>query len=258
MDKVIKRGVTWYQQKTEGKLSIDAISYHIGSEVWFGPNFPGLVGNQVNNQLFINYEPITHESLVKTLVKPGQAILDTLTPRKVLLWEAVVDGMIRASKLFDAVKKAVIYNDPNGIDKFTDIWIKNSGLITMTDKQSEICFNSLTAEKVESLHYASALAGEAGELSECILDYAINNNPLDIENLTEELGDKEFYSEALRQLHGISYDETRLHNIAKLSVRYAGKYSDQAAKERVDKKEEGLTDNKFKKAVEIFDKQPKL
>lgn len=59
--------------------------------------------------------------------------------------------------------------------------------------------------------------------------------PLDIENVREELGDIEFYLEGLRQLLAMPRDETLEHNITKLSKRYGEKYSDVAAKERKDK-----------------------
>lgn len=95
---------------------------------------------------------------------------------------------------------------------------------------------SLTPNKVNVLHMAVGVVGEAGELSEAIKKYVVYNKPLDRENLIEELGDLEFYLEGLRQGLVIDRDETLSANYAKLSKRYPGlMFSDAAANARADK-----------------------
>lgn len=86
------------------------------------------------------------------------------------------------------------------------------------------------------LHYASALTGECGEVSECIMKH-FKGDALDVENLLEEHGDIKFYERALLVLNEITDEQAENHNINKLAIRYKGKYSDKAAKERVDKQE---------------------
>jgi uncharacterized protein YabN with tetrapyrrole methylase and pyrophosphatase domain len=55
--------------------------------------------------------------------------------------------------------------------------------------------------------------------------------------MVEELGDLEFYMERIRQIVGITREETLKANIEKLSVRYGKTYSNEAAQARADKAE---------------------
>lgn len=55
---------------------------------------------------------INHPELVTALVKPGAAILETLSPEKADLLHAAVGVSGEAGELLDAVKKHVIYNKP--------------------------------------------------------------------------------------------------------------------------------------------------
>lgn len=51
----------------------------------------------------------THPQLVAALVKPGQAIIDSLTPLKAHLWHMASCIPGEAGELFDAIKKLVLY-----------------------------------------------------------------------------------------------------------------------------------------------------
>lgn len=91
-------------------------------------------------------------------------------------------------------------------------------------------------EAETALHAAVGVSGEAGELLDAVKKTWAYGKPLDRDNVIEELGDLEFYMEALRQALGITRDETLIQNQKKLGVRYAsGVYSDQHAIERKDK-----------------------
>jgi NTP pyrophosphatase (non-canonical NTP hydrolase) len=94
---------------------------------------------------------------------------------------------------------------------------------------------SMTADNAHILHMAVGIAGEAGELLDAVKKGVIYNKPFDEPNILEELGDLEFYMEGLRQAFGLSRSEVIEHNVAKLSLRYGGGYSDQAAQDRADK-----------------------
>lgn len=56
--------------------------------------------------------PLEHEhaTMVHNLAKPGQAIIDSMTPENAHLWHMASALMAEAGELFDAVKKKVIYN----------------------------------------------------------------------------------------------------------------------------------------------------
>jgi NTP pyrophosphatase (non-canonical NTP hydrolase) len=103
-------------------------------------------------------------------------------------------------------------------------------------KPGEAIRASLTAEDADLLHVTVGIAGEAGELLDAVKKAVIYRKPIDRENIIEELGDLEFYMERVRQILGITREQTIDGNIAKLSVRYAGlQYSDKAAHDRADK-----------------------
>jgi NTP pyrophosphatase (non-canonical NTP hydrolase) len=98
-------------------------------------------------------------------------------------------------------------------------------------------------------HAAMGIAGEAGELLDAIKKHWAYGKPLDIENVIEELGDLEFYMQALRIQIGVPRSFIIDKNVAKLSKRYSsGKYSDQQAQERADKIHQ----------EETFSPQPKM
>lgn len=86
------------------------------------------------------------------------------------------------------------------------------------------------------LHAAVGIAGEAGELLDAVKKHWAYEKPLDRENVIEELGDLEFYTQALRNEIGVPRAHIIKHNIDKLSVRYATlKYSNEQASTRADK-----------------------
>ena len=88
------------------------------------------------------------------------------------------------------------------------------------------------------MHAAIGVAGEAGELLDAVKKVWAYGKPLDRANAVEELGDLEFYMEALRQQIGVSREEVLQANQEKLAKRYpGGVYSDQHAQARLDKVE---------------------
>lgn len=86
------------------------------------------------------------------------------------------------------------------------------------------------------IHMLLGLQGEVGELVDALKKHIIYSQNLDVANVREELGDIEFYLEGLRQAIGLNRDEILEQNILKLRNRYpSGSYSDQQAKDRIDK-----------------------
>jgi len=95
---------------------------------------------------------------------------------------------------------------------------------------------NLSPEQVNLLHAAVGLAGEAGEVLDRVKKCVFNGNADYFRHqMINELGDLEFYLEALRQSLGVTREQTLEANIVKLSARYEGlKYSDKAAAARRD------------------------
>jgi NTP pyrophosphatase (non-canonical NTP hydrolase) len=85
------------------------------------------------------------------------------------------------------------------------------------------------------LHATVGIAGESGELLDCIKKTWIYSKPLDRENILEECGDLLFYIQALLAENNFTMQAARRHNMEKLAKRYPSGYTDQAAQERLDK-----------------------
>jgi NTP pyrophosphatase (non-canonical NTP hydrolase) len=85
------------------------------------------------------------------------------------------------------------------------------------------------------MHCAAGISGEAGELLDAIKKTWVYGKPLDRVNLIEEMGDIEWYMEALRSLLGVGRDEVIAANVLKLQKRYPVKYTDELALARLDK-----------------------
>ncbi len=90
--------------------------------------------------------------------------------------------------------------------------------------------------KLDLVHMAMGISGEAGELLDAIKKHAVYGKPLDRENVLEELGDLEFYMAGMRQILHMSRNDVLKYNVDKLSKRYPqGTYTDADANTRADK-----------------------
>jgi NTP pyrophosphatase (non-canonical NTP hydrolase) len=73
-----------------------------------------------------------HSELVAALKKPGQAIIDSLTPEKADAWHMASCTPSEAGELFDAVKKWVLYEKPidrkNVVEELGDLEFYMEGL----------------------------------------------------------------------------------------------------------------------------------
>jgi len=112
----------------------------------------------------------------------------------------------------------------------------HADMVSKLAKRGEDILSTLTPEKAHLLHMIMGMSGEVGELLDAIKKHVAYDKPLDVENVIEELGDIEFYTEGLRQGLGISRDQVIKHNIEKLSKRYGtGSFSNEQANKRADK-----------------------
>lgn len=94
----------------------------------------------------------------------------------------------------------------------------------------------MTPEKAHLWHMATGVAGEGGELLDAFKKHCVYNKPLDRENVIEELGDLEFFMQAIRDQLGVTREETLFDNKMKLSKRYQQlHYTDAEAHDRADK-----------------------
>lgn len=108
-------------------------------------------------------------------------------------------------------------------------------MVASLKKHGDLILSEINGQQMDALHMAVGLSGEAGELLDCIKKWVVYQKPLDMENLTEELGDIEFYLEGIRQCLAIDRELVLAKNETKLRKRYGDKYSNTKAIERADK-----------------------
>ena len=104
----------------------------------------------------------------------------------------------------------------------------------------------------ELLHAALGIASEAGEIADPIKKHVFYNQDLDTENIKEELGDILFYIAWLADISGIRMSDVLNYNNEKLQKRYPDGFTEKAAFERADKKNEPYKYSTQKKDVEHF------
>lgn len=85
------------------------------------------------------------------------------------------------------------------------------------------------------LHWCMGITGEAGELVDPIKKHIFYNQPIDMENVQEELGDLLYYIFALIDELGLDAEYVMSDVIYKLQLRYPKWYEDELAKKRLDK-----------------------
>ena len=165
---------------------------------------------------------MNYSEFVRSRFKSGEKIAEEMTPHKAAALRSFIMQAVRASDNLDIGKKYAIYND----DRY--------GLATLYFGNAFKDF-TLTPDQAELLHAAIGIESEAGELLDAVRKHVFDGQPLDRENVIEELGDLCFYMEAAMQVANAFRYEIEQENQAKLSKRYEGGYSDQQAQERKDK-----------------------
>ena len=135
-----------------------------------------------------------------------------------------------------AHQKTEKFDEIQRLNEASKVKKEHAEMVTALAKPGQAIIDSLTPDKADLLHMAVGVAGEAGELLDAVKKHVIYVKDLDVENVVEELGDKEFYMERIRQLINVSRVHTLQINIMKLEKRYKyHQYDDQAAQARADK-----------------------
>jgi NTP pyrophosphatase (non-canonical NTP hydrolase) len=166
---------------------------------------------------------MNYSEFVRSRFKSGEKIAEEMNHNKLAILLGCIDEVINEAKWLDVAKKESIYNKRMGMVFYPE------------DKLKKLKNLKPTPEQCELLHAAIGIAGEAGELLDAVRKHVFDGQPLDEDNLKEEAGDIIFYLEALIQTMRFSVHEIITGNMAKLSKRYEGGYSDQQAQERKDK-----------------------
>lgn len=111
-----------------------------------------------------------------------------------------------------------------------------------TDSKSYIpVVHRIASDKMQLIrliHAHLGMSSETGETADAIKKHLIYGQPLDVENIFEECGDKLWYIVLALSAIDRTLDECMQHNIDKLKLRYPEKFTEELAKERLDKKSE--------------------
>lgn len=98
--------------------------------------------------------------------------------------------------------------------------------------------NRITPEITRLLHGVIGLQTETGEIFDCLKKHLIYGKELDVTNMREELGDLMWYVSVILHSLNISFEQILDENISKLKTRYPVNFTEQAAMNRADKKED--------------------
>lgn len=163
-----------------------------------------------------------HQEMVATLAKSGDEILNSLSPIKCHLLHMAIGIMDEYFELQIAIKKA---DKENILEECGDLLFYTEGLL-IDISPLEHPFNLKVMSQDETFQ----------ELARIGKRHVFYNQELDVKalyNVYENL--KSWIAYHASQI-GKTISEVQEHNMTKLAVRYENfKYSDQAAKERVDK-----------------------
>ncbi len=167
---------------------------------------------------------MNYSEFVKSRFKSGELIAKEMTPKKLGLLSLQIDDLIREGETLDKIKKYGFYNDDkHGCSKWTVPDIADFEGIKLTPEQSSL------------LHSAVGNVTESIEFLDAVRKHVFDGQPLDEDNVIEEIGDLCFYLEAACQAIKMKRADIEELNVAKLCERYKDGYSDQQAQDRADK-----------------------
>lgn len=144
--------------------------------------------------------------------------------------------MIAAGAAIDTAKRAIFYGKPLDKEKICSelsmLSVKAIGLSTLIEGgDAAIQGEENHAPNLRLLHATLGIFGEAGELAEA-LEKQMLTGELDMVNVSEELGDADWYKQIGHDETGVSEADVRAKIIAKLQKRYPEKFTSEAAHNR--------------------------
>ena len=108
---------------------------------------------------------ITHEELVRALVKPGEQIKAEVTPKEMHLLHMIIGLCGESGELLDALKKAIIYRKPldrdNVVEELGDLEFYLEGIrqgLYITREETLEHNISKLSKRYEGLHYSNQAA----------------------------------------------------------------------------------------------------
>lgn len=146
----------------------------------------------------------------------------------------LLELLVTAGKVADLAKKTIAYNKPMNVEMMKHLTNKLSvfaSTVGATAPEGLGEDSSLRAVNLRILHGAIGMFGEAGELLEAVGNQQVTGH-LDMVNVSEEIGDTQWYAAIVVDECGVGMDRILKSNIAKLSARYPDKFSIAACENR--------------------------
>jgi NTP pyrophosphatase (non-canonical NTP hydrolase) len=141
-----------------------------------------------------------------------------------------------AGAAIDTAKRAIFYGKPLDSAKIRgelDLLSAQSTDLSrlIEDGESSITGDQFNQPNLRLLHATLGIFGEAGELAEALIK-EMNTGELDLVNVSEELGDVDWYKQIGHDETGVGEADVRAKIIAKLQKRYPDKFDADAALNR--------------------------
>lgn len=134
---------------------------------------------------------------------------------------------IDAARKLDRWKSSLIYGKDKDASAFPDL--------PDDDALDAAVFDNLTGAP-EFVHAVLGITSEGGELAEHLLS-AMMGVPIDVNAVSEETGDVDWFQELLAKWLGIPVEQSRADVITKLRLRYPDKFTAEMAVARLDKQD---------------------
>ena len=144
--------------------------------------------------------------------------------------------MIAAGAAIDTAKRAIFYGKPLDKEKIcSELSMLSAKAIDLSnlieDDIVKLQGEEHRAPNLRLLHTTLGIFGEAGELAEA-MEKQMLTGELDMVNVSEELGDADWYKQIGHDETGVSEADVRAKIIAKLQKRYPEKFTSEAAHNR--------------------------
>lgn len=173
---------------------------------------------------------VSYSEFVMALCKDGAQIRDEIGAHGAHLLHMAV-GI--AGELGELIKALYNEDEENILEELGDLEFYIAGMKPTTELHQVYGVGDtwLSGDTATDMLYVS------GELLDCVKRHAIYGKPLDVFRLSTLLSALEYALFCVYQDTGILQAQAIQYNREKLQARYNGKYSNEAAQARIDKKE---------------------
>lgn len=180
----------------------------------------------------------------------------------VQLTAALTDLLLMGFKA-DIMKRNIFYGTPQSeLDEGkakTHVETMNTAVANMNTKMNQLMtggkqFSMGELVNLDLLHGLLGIVSEAGELAEALVNQFCTGQEPDKLNISEEIGDIQWYLAIFHRYAGVTPRETELQNIAKLRARYPVKFEELLSTNRDVEKERKVLEENHKLSEETEDK----